>query len=505
MKYTANYNLKKPEGTDIVNIDDLNENADIIDQKLKELEDDVYNAPPNSVNDLAIGTRAPDQTQVPTSPGSGTLSQILSWLANRIKAITGKTNWWDAPPTTLQAAKTHMDAAAPHSGHETPAGAQAKANAAEANAKGYTDTHAGTKNTHGVGSGYYIAKTSRSDQLPAWNDVQGKPSNFPPSAHKSTHASGGSDALTPSDIGAETPAGAQAKAEAAAGAVRAELDAHLAEKATETKLGHVMVDGSTVAVDSSGKISVYGLKNTNVAIGHSAFAETYSTAVGSNSEARRDSTAIARHSKATGQYSLALGSYAESEGNYSVALGYRAKSYNDNEGILGGTGSVSTSKWIVPGAFTVNGTKNFEIPHPKPEKSATHVIRHGAVESPTPGDTLYRWRVQASKDNDLVTIDLPDYFIYLNKDVQIWVTPQGHFGNGYGDLNRETEQLEIHCQFAGEYNVLVIGTRNDDHQSVRDWDIKGVEREIGESWTGETYAFSVEEILEVEEIKEVSA
>ena len=139
MKYTANYNLKKPEGTDIVNIDDLNENADIIDQKLKELEDDVYNAPPNSVNDLAIGTRTPNQTQVPTSPGSGTLSQILSWLSNRIKVITGKTNWWDDPPTTLQAAKNHIDASAPHSGHETPSGAQAKANAALNSAKQYTD------------------------------------------------------------------------------------------------------------------------------------------------------------------------------------------------------------------------------------------------------------------------------------------------------------------------------------------------------------------------------
>ena len=139
MKYTSNYNLKKPEGTDVVNIDDLNENADIIDQKLKELEDGVHNAPPNSVNDSAIGTRTPDQTQVPTSPGSGTLSQILSWLANRIKTITGKTNWWEAPPTTLQVAKNHIDAAAPHSGHETPAGAQAKASVAETNAKNYAD------------------------------------------------------------------------------------------------------------------------------------------------------------------------------------------------------------------------------------------------------------------------------------------------------------------------------------------------------------------------------
>ena len=126
MNYTPNLNLKKPARTDQVLIDDLNENADIIDQKLKELEDGVYNAPPNSVNDAAIGSRTPDQSQTPASPGTGTLTQLISWLANRIKAITGKTNWWDAPPTTLQAAKTHMDAAAPHSGHETPSGAQTK-------------------------------------------------------------------------------------------------------------------------------------------------------------------------------------------------------------------------------------------------------------------------------------------------------------------------------------------------------------------------------------------
>jgi len=164
VQYTSNYNLKKPEGTDIVNIDDLNDNADILDQKLKEVENKADSAPPNSVNDAAIGNRTPDQSQAPASPGSGTLSQILSWLANRIKAITGKTNWWEDPPTTLQAAKNHIDASAPHSGHETPSGAQAK-----------VDTHASSKQTHGISSGYYLAKTSRSDQLPAWGDIQGKP------------------------------------------------------------------------------------------------------------------------------------------------------------------------------------------------------------------------------------------------------------------------------------------------------------------------------------------
>lgn len=35
-----------------------------------------------------------------------------------------------------------------------------------------------------------------------WDDITNKPSNFTPSVHKSTHASGGADALTPADIGA---------------------------------------------------------------------------------------------------------------------------------------------------------------------------------------------------------------------------------------------------------------------------------------------------------------
>lgn len=245
------------------------------------------------------------------------------------------------------------------------------------------------------------------------------------------------------------------------------------------KTGEVVIDVSDIAGLNSDKLALClgaDAITGGVAIGHDAYADGYGMAIGRG--------AIA--------------------GNMtSVAIGFYSESNNWGEGVLGNAPpSSGTQKWKIPGSLDVSGTKNFEIPHPKPEKKATHIIRHGAVESPTPGDTLYRWKITATKENDLVTIDLPDYFIWLNKDVQIFVTGQGHFGNGYGKLNRETEQLEIHCQYEGEYNVLAIGTRNDDHQSVQDWDIKGVEREIGESWTGETYVFEVDEIMEVEEIKE---
>ncbi|MBT9177508.1 MAG: hypothetical protein DDT20_01842 [Firmicutes bacterium] len=63
-----------------------------------------------------LGNRTLDQA-LPAPANTGTLRQILSWFAGRIRAITGATNWWDVPATTLAAASTHHGAVAPHTGH----------------------------------------------------------------------------------------------------------------------------------------------------------------------------------------------------------------------------------------------------------------------------------------------------------------------------------------------------------------------------------------------------
>jgi len=60
---------------------------------------DLNRAEGNS-NATETGNRTLDPTQAPAS-STGTLRQIIDWFANRIKAITGTTNWWDAPATTL--------------------------------------------------------------------------------------------------------------------------------------------------------------------------------------------------------------------------------------------------------------------------------------------------------------------------------------------------------------------------------------------------------------------
>jgi len=89
LQTTSNYGLKKPDGTDTVDIADLNYNADQIDSAL---------------------TPTADPAQEPTGNGPGKLVQWVGWLINRIKAITGKANWWDAPTKSMEQINTDLAA-----------------------------------------------------------------------------------------------------------------------------------------------------------------------------------------------------------------------------------------------------------------------------------------------------------------------------------------------------------------------------------------------------------
>ena len=59
-----------------------------------------------NANATELGNRALDQA-LAAPANAGTLRQILSWFAGRIRAITGAANWFDAPATTLATAHTH--------------------------------------------------------------------------------------------------------------------------------------------------------------------------------------------------------------------------------------------------------------------------------------------------------------------------------------------------------------------------------------------------------------
>ena len=120
-----------------------------------------------------------------------------------------------------------------------------------------------------------------------------------------------------------------------------------------------------------------------------------------------------------------------------------------------------------PSLFLVFGfeafSKDFRIPHPNPDLSDKYDLKHRTVESPTSGENLYRYKKHIENSTE---IDLPDYFKHLNKDTQVFVTPQGHFGNGYGEI--ENNKLQVEVEQEGEYNILVLGTRKDE-SAIDSW------------------------------------
>jgi hypothetical protein len=109
----------------------------------------------------------------------------------------------------------------------------------------------------------------------------------------------------------------------------------------------------------------------------------------------------------------------------------------------------------------VNGTisktaGSFVINHPDPSKQSMK-LRHCFVESPTHGDTLYRWCL--STVDCRYELTLPSYFTALNTNPQVWVTP-----DDLEHIGRATVQggiLKLETTGNGLFTVLCVATRKD--------------------------------------------
>jgi hypothetical protein len=109
MKETINYGLKKPDGTDTVNIDDLNSNADIVDEKLKDLYDtkatkDLVTTSANGLmsssdkiklNGVAAGANAY------THPSTHVATMITEDATHRFVSDTEKSTWNGKASTSI--------------------------------------------------------------------------------------------------------------------------------------------------------------------------------------------------------------------------------------------------------------------------------------------------------------------------------------------------------------------------------------------------------------------
>lgn len=97
MKLTNNYSLKKPELTDVVNIDDMNVNFETIDVELKKASDIANNRNADTVNGHTIESNVPANAKftdtVYTHPLNHPASVTVQDANNRFVSDNEKNTW----------------------------------------------------------------------------------------------------------------------------------------------------------------------------------------------------------------------------------------------------------------------------------------------------------------------------------------------------------------------------------------------------------------------------
>lgn len=186
---------------------------------------------------------------------------------------------------------------------------------------------------------------------------------------------------------------------------------------------------------------------------------TYSIAIGTGAyvDYSDHGIAVGRSSYVEGFAALAVGDATTAHGSRSAALGRHAGAPNAYEGVLGvDTSSAGPYDWTVPGDFTVEGSKNFDIPHPIYSERR---IQHGSYEGPVSGGLIYEGSITTA-DGD-VRVALPDYVPHISHNLRVHVTPES-LALVAGHIDHDANEVVIKADLADvTVHWIVTGERND--------------------------------------------
>lgn len=96
----------------------LPEHMEKIESQYEEVKRDLEE--PTTSPKINMNVRVTPSTNPPNQTGafSQVINTVLSWITNRIRAVTGEPDWTIDPATNLKDVKAHMDADNPHAGSE---------------------------------------------------------------------------------------------------------------------------------------------------------------------------------------------------------------------------------------------------------------------------------------------------------------------------------------------------------------------------------------------------
>jgi len=158
-------------------------------------------------------------------------------------------------------------------------------------------------------------------------------------------------------------------------------------------------------------------------------------------------------------YSGIMGGFSNTMGSYNYLS------------FTGGWNLSNSSSYTYQSYYVSKYYSSFKISHPDPAKTDTHFLIHSTVEAPTRGENLYRYDFKTI--NCTASIELPDYFKFLNENEQVWVKPKDNLGNGYGVVDDMQSCVTFITDTDGEFSAVILGTRKDWH-ACNMW--AGVER-----------------------------